>query len=139
MTPWKLFLIIWVFRRTVTVKGDRDFSEIMQIVTSGVHIDVALTLSRRPSLFAPPNSCGTRVVFVHADAQSLCAAGACSLSEQYHWARLRSSPQRGLNLGRGYDRHPSVDKPLGAVTTVTPVWTEPLGAVITVTPVWMNL
>ena len=72
-----------------------SFSEIMQIVTSVVRIDVALTLSRRRSLFAPPNSCGTLVVSVHADATSLCAAGACSLSEQYHWARLRPSLQRG--------------------------------------------
>ena len=34
-----------------------SLSEIMQIVTSAVCIDVLLTLSRRRSLFAPPNSC----------------------------------------------------------------------------------
>ena len=56
-------------------------SGIMQIVTSAVRINVALTLSRRRSLFAPPNLCGTLVVLAHADAQSLCAAVACSLSE----------------------------------------------------------
>ena len=31
------------------------------------------------------------------------------------------TPQ-GLILGRGYDRYPSVGKPLGAVMTVTPAW-----------------
>ena len=50
--------------QAVTVEGDRAvLSGIMQIVTSAVRIDVALTLSRRRSLFAPPNSCGTLVVF----------------------------------------------------------------------------
>ena len=44
------------------------------------------------------------------------------------------SPQRGLTLGRGYDRYPSVNEPLGEVTTVTLVWDEPLGAATTVTP-----
>ena len=87
----------------------------MQIVTSAVRIDVALALSRRRSLLAPPNSCGTLVVFVHADAQCLCAAGACPLSEQHHWARLRPSPQRGLNLGRGYDRCPSTRKLVSSI------------------------
>ena len=60
-----------------------SLSEIMQIVTSTVRVDVALTLSRRCSLFALPNSCGTLVASVHAAVQSLSVAGTCFLSEQY--------------------------------------------------------
>ena len=56
-----------------------SLSEIMQIVTSAVRIDVAPTLSRRRSLLAPPNLCRTLAVLAHVDAQSLFAAGACSL------------------------------------------------------------
>ena len=41
------------FLHTATVKGDRAvFLRLMQIVTSAVRIDVALTLSRRRSFFA---------------------------------------------------------------------------------------
>ena len=71
-----------------------SLSGIMQIVTSAVRIDVALTLSRRRSLFAPPNSCGTLVVLAHADAQSLCAAGACSLSEPW-WLDQFTAQRQG--------------------------------------------
>ena len=40
-----------------------------------------MTLSRRYSLFSPNG--GTLVVLAHADAQNLCAAGACSLSKPW--------------------------------------------------------
>ena len=49
MTPLTLSSTTWVFRRTVTVEGDRT---VFQIVTSAARIDVALTLSRWRSLFA---------------------------------------------------------------------------------------
>ena len=39
-----------------------SLSEIMQIVTSAVCINVAMTLSKKRSLFAPPNLCGTLAV-----------------------------------------------------------------------------
>ena len=51
-----------------------------------------MTLSKRRSLFAPPNLCGTLAVLTHADAQSLCAVRACSLSE----LRLLDSKGRRL-------------------------------------------
>ena len=60
---------------------DKQSFEIMRIVTSAVCIHVAMTLSKRRSLFAAPNFCGTLAVLTHADAQCLCAVRACSLSE----------------------------------------------------------
>ena len=54
-----------------------------------------------------------------------------------YWARLRPSPQRGLNLlGAAPTVTPARTEPLGAATTVTPAWTKPLGAAMTVTPAW---
>ena len=43
------------------------------------------------------------------------------------------------NFGRGYDRYPNMDEPLGAVTTVTPVSMEPLSAATTITSEWTIL
>ena len=76
-----------------------SLSGIMQIVTSAVRIDVALTLSRRRYLFAPPNSCGTMVVLAQADAQGLCVAGACSLSEPW-WLDQFTAQRQGTTAFR---------------------------------------
>ena len=65
----------------------------MQIVTSAVRFDVALTLSRRRSLFAR-QIVWNLVVLAHADAQSLSAAGACSLSEPW-WLDQFTAQRQG--------------------------------------------
>ena len=82
------------------VRSVECVEQIMQIVTSAVRIDVALTLSRRRSLFAPPNLRGTLVVLAHADAQSLCAAGACSLSEPW-WLDQFTAQRQGTTAFSG--------------------------------------
>ena len=104
MTPWTLFSTTWVSQACGNCRGlSSSLSGIMQIVTSAVRVDVALTLSRRRSLFAPPNSCGTLVVLAHADAQSLCAAGACSLSEPW-WLDQFTAQRQGTTAFSGLMR-----------------------------------
>ena len=107
MTPWASSSTTWVSQACGNCPGrSGSLSGIMQIVTSAVRVDVALTLSRRCSLFA-----SAKFVFVWNTGcfsstlthRVLCAAGACSLSVPW-WLDQFAAPSKGTTAFSGLMR-----------------------------------